>query len=454
MEMANLDTLLNAIDEGILIADAEGRIVFFNDAYGAFINCRLEEVKGRKLTEIRPGARMPEVLEKGEELVQVYREQEGKEYFANIYPIKEKGEIVGGVSVVTFLENAKFLAEMIGNLNEKEAYLNERMKEINGTRYGFDSIVYGSETTAGCIDAAKRIAHSDIPVLIQGESGCGKELYAQAIHNESGRRSYPFVAVNCAVLTGSLLESELFGYEDGSFTGAKKGGKAGLFEIANKGTLFLDEVSEMDYGTQAKLLRVLQEKKLRRVGGTKEIDIDVRIIGACNVDIMKYIEENRFRRDLYYRIAAVPLQLMPLRERRGDIGPLIDSHLANISIYNKKTINISRRARNLLIQYDWPGNVRELKNVLEYSTLMMQGKFIEVEDLPPTVTTDPAKLSGRADTGQNFHSSDTLAQRVKEFEKGQILSAVEECGDSLAGKKEAAKKLGISLATLYNKLNN
>lgn len=450
----NIDILLNAVDEGVLIVDAEGRITFFNDAYAKFINCRLEDVRGRKLTEIRPGARMPEVLEKGEELVQVYREQEGKEYFANIYPIKENGKIVGGVSVVTFLENAKFLAEMIGKLNEKEAYLNERMKEVNGTRYGFESIVYGSDTTARCIDAAKRIAHSDIPVLIQGESGCGKELYAQSIHNESDRRSYPFVAVNCAVLTGSLLESELFGYEDGSFTGAKKGGKAGLFEIANKGTLFLDEVSEMDYGTQAKLLRALQEQKIRRVGGTREIDIDVRIIGACNVDIMRYIEDNKFRRDLYYRIAAVPLQLAPLRERRGDIGPLIDSHLANVSISSKKTITISREARNILINYDWPGNVRELKNVLEYSTLMMQGKYIDVADLPPTVTAGRVEHTGSGGTNCGDFSARTLSQQVKEFEKRQILATVERCGNSLAGKKEAAKKLGISLATLYNKIGD
>ncbi len=330
---------------------------------------------------------------------------------------------------------------MIGELNEKEAYLDARMKEVNGTRYDFDDIVYGSEVTMHCIEMAKKIAHSDISVLLQGESGCGKELYAQAIHNESERRSYPFIAINCAVLTGNMLESELFGYENGAFTGAQKGGKAGLFEIANKGTLFLDEISEMDYTLQAKLLRALQERKIRRVGGTKEIDIDVRIIGACNVDLEKYIEEKKFRQDLYYRIAAIPLHLVPLRERRGDIAPLLEHHLKKISIQNKRKIGITEAARNILMEYNWPGNVRELENILEYATLMMSGTQIDVEDLPPTIMSEGSSVK-----------MPTLAERVHQYERQQIMSVLEQFGNTLEGKKKAAKTLGISLATLYNKI--
>ncbi len=439
--MEKMENILNAVKEGILIVDKEEKITFINDAYAEFIEHTLEEVKGKPLKEIRPGAMLPEVMKRGKIQEQMHRVENGKEYFANMYPIRENGEVVGGISTVTFLENARFLAEKIGELNEKEAYLDARMKKVNGTRYDFDDIVYGSEVTMHCIEMAKKIAHSDISVLLQGESGCGKELYAQAIHNESERRSYPFIAINCAVLSGNMLESELFGYENGAFTGARKGGKAGLFEIANKGTLFLDEISEMDYTLQAKLLRALQERKIRRVGGTREIDIDVRIIGACNVDLEKYIEEKKFRQDLYYRIAAIPLHLVPLRERKGDIAPLLEHHLKKISIHNKRKVGITEAARNILMEYNWPGNVRELENILEYATLMMTGNQIDVEDLPPTIMSE----------GSNVKMP-TLAERVHQYERQQIMSVLEQFGNTLEGKKKAAKALGISLATLYNKI--
>lgn len=439
--MEKMENILNAVKEGILIVDKEEKITFINDAYAEFIEHTLEEVKGKPLKEIRSGAMLPEVMKRGKIQEQMHRVENGKEYFANMYPIRENGEVVGGISTVTFLENARFLAEKIGELNEKEAYLDARMKKVNGTRYDFDDIVYGSEVTMHCIEMAKKIAHSDISVLLQGESGCGKELYAQAIHNESERRSYPFIAINCAVLSGNMLESELFGYENGAFTGARKGGKAGLFEIANKGTLFLDEISEMDYTLQAKLLRALQERKIRRVGGTREIDIDVRIIGACNVDLEKYIEEKKFRQDLYYRIAAIPLHLVPLRERKGDIAPLLEHHLKKISIHNKRKVGITEAARNILMEYNWPGNVRELENILEYATLMMTGNQIDVEDLPPTIMSE----------GSNVKMP-TLAERVHQYERQQIMSVLEQFGNTLEGKKKAAKALGISLATLYNKI--
>ncbi|WP_288619374.1 sigma-54-dependent Fis family transcriptional regulator [uncultured Eubacterium sp.] len=439
--MKKMEMILNAIKEGVLIVDREEKIEFINDAYAEFIGHSLEEVRGKLLTDIRPGAKLPEAMKKGEVQEQIHRVEKGKEYFVNMYPIYENGEVTGGISTVTFLENARFLAEKIGELNEREAYLDARMKEVNGTRYDFDDIVYGSEVTMHCIEMAKKIAHSDISVLLQGESGCGKELYAQAIHNESERRRYPFIAINCAVLSGNMLESELFGYENGAFTGAQKGGKAGLFEIANKGTLFLDEISEMDYTLQAKLLRALQERKIRRVGGTREIDIDVRIIGACNVNLEKYIQENKFRQDLYYRIAAIPLHLLPLRERKGDVLPLIENHLKKVSIQNKKKIRLTEAARNILLEYNWPGNVRELENILEYATLMSGGNQIDIEDLPPTI------MSSRS--GELMP---TLAERVHQYERQQIMSVLEHFGNSLEGKKQAAKALGISLATLYNKI--
>jgi len=443
--MIKFETILNAMDEGVLIVNEENKIVYFNHAYGDFIGHTLEEVKGSVLTKIRPGARMPQVLKKGKPMEVVFREEKGEEYFANIYPIFEDGMLKGGVSTVTFLRNAQFIKDTLKELEKKQSDLQERMRQTNGTRYEFQDIICQSPASVKCIGAAKKIAKSDISVLIDGESGCGKELYAQAIHNESLRKEYPFVAINCAALNGNILESELFGYEGGSFTGANKNGKPGIFEVAEKGTIFLDEVSELDYNLQAKLLRVIQERKIRRVGGTSEIEIDVRLICACNVDLMKYIEEKKFRKDLYYRISTFPLHLPPLRERREDIIPLLEKHLRVLGIQQKRNLSISGEAKGILYKYNWPGNVRELNNVLEYSSVVCHDNEIGVSSLPPSVLED---------LNQGGYYFKPLAEAVRLFEKEQIKKAVAFYGESVEDKKNIAGKLGISLATLYNKLND
>ncbi|QAT42143.1 sigma-54 interaction domain-containing protein [Aminipila luticellarii] len=443
--MIELEMVLNAMDEGVLIVNKDNKIVYFNDAYGNFIGYTLEEVKGARLTDIRPGAKMPQVLKMKKPMEVVFREEKGEEYFTNIYPIFDNGKLKGGVSTVTFLKNAKFIVDTLKELERKQSDLEERMRHTNGTKFDFQDIVCESPVSVQCVENAKKLAKSDITVLINGESGCGKELYAQSIHNESTRRDYPFVAINCAALSGNMLESELFGYEAGSFTGAKKNGKPGLFEIAEKGTVFLDEVSEMNYNLQAKLLRVLQERKIRRVGGTSEIPIDVRIICACNVDLLRYIEEKRFRKDLYYRISAFPLHLPPLRERREDILPLMEKHLKVLGIQQKRELSISEEAKRILYAYDWPGNVRELNNVLEYSTVVCHDDEIGTASLPPTVLPH---------SEQTDYKLRRLSEAVRAFEKEQISTAVEMYGDTVESKKMIAKKLGISLATLYNKLNN
>ncbi|MBQ6608256.1 MAG: sigma 54-interacting transcriptional regulator, partial [Firmicutes bacterium] len=304
--MQNLKKIMNSVEQGILVCDEEGRIEFFNDSYGEFVGRRLEEVKGMYLTELRPGAVAPSVLKTGEPIRSMHRRENDKDYFADIYPIKVNGNNVGTVSIVTYVDRANYLSDQLSELHKEETRLKARMSLTNGTRYTFDSIIGDSLIIRNTIELAKRIAGFDSNVLLQGESGTGKELFSQAIHNASDRRSAPFVAVNCAAISKTLLESELFGYEEGSFTGAKKGGKAGLFEAAEGGTIFLDEVSEMDYDLQAKLLRVLQEKKFRRIGGIKEISTNVRVICACNVDIKQYIADKKFRSDLYYRISVAP----------------------------------------------------------------------------------------------------------------------------------------------------
>ena len=384
--MQNLKKIMNSVEQGILVCDEEGRIEFFNDSYGKFVGRRLEEVKGMYLTELRPGAIAPSVLKSGKPVRSMHRRENGMDYFADIYPIKEEGRIAGTVSIVTYVDRANYLSNQLSELHKEETRLKARMSLTNGTRYTFDSIIGDSLIIRNTIELAKRIAGFDSNVLLQGESGTGKELFSQAIHNASDRRSAPFVAVNCAAISKTLLESELFGYEEGSFTGAKKGGKAGLFEAAEGGTIFLDEVSEMDYDLQAKLLRVLQEKKFRRIGGIKEISTNVRVICACNVDIKQYIEDKKFRSDLYYRISVAPINIPPLRERRNDIPALARKFLDSAEIQNKRSYRMTEDAKKLMMSYTWPGNIRELKNAVEYSAMMAQDGIIDTRCLPLSIT--------------------------------------------------------------------
>ena len=291
-------------------------------------------------------------------------------------------------------------------------------------------------------ELAQRIAATDATVLLESESGTGKELYAQAIHNASPRQEGVFVAINCSNFNANTLESELFGYAEGAFTGAKKGGKVGLFEAANGGTLFLDEVSEMDIRFQAKLLRVLQEHRVRPVGAVKELDVDVRVIAACNADLNAYVAEGKFRQDLYYRLNTFPIHIPPLRERPGDIPALAEALLAQFSRKLRRPLRMTSEALEVLLGHSWPGNVRELRNVLEFAAYLSPDGAVLPESLPGDLLC--------TQKGPPL----TLAQRVKEFERREALKAVERHGSTTQGKRAAAAELGISLASLYNKLGS
>ena len=309
--------------EGILIIDAQAKILFANRSYMEFLNKTEAEIIGRPLRDIRPGARLPEVLSTGQPILHAPRMEENDNvYFVNMYPIHLSGEIIGGVSVVTFLRDAYDFRAELEAYEKRSRQVLQRVNKANSARYTFDSIVAVGENVQTVKAYAQKAAATDAPVLLASESGTGKELYAQAIHNASPRRDGVFVAINCANFNANTLESELFGYVEGAFTGAKRGGKMGLFEAADGGTLFLDEVSEMDIGLQAKLLRVIQEGRFRPVGGVNELETDVRVISASNADLQGYIEDGRFRRDLFYRLSTFQIRIPPLRERRADIPVL------------------------------------------------------------------------------------------------------------------------------------
>lgn len=434
---------LNAIDEGILIIDSSGTVVFANHVYD---QDRMSDTQiiGKALLSERPGAKLPEVMSTRVKQKHVLRQENAAPYVANMYPIcDENDQLLGGISVGASLSNSLSNAEQIMRYQDRIHTLQRQLSDSHKAVVTFDQIVAQDVLSIQVKAAAQKAAESEVDVLLLGESGVGKEMYAQAIHNASPHKDAPFIAVNCASLQGNLLESELFGYENGAFTGAKPGGKTGLFEATKGGTLFLDEISELDYGLQARLLRVLQERQIRKVGGTKEIPIDVHLIAASNVDLEALIKKEMFRKDLYYRIAAFPIVIPPLHKRIGDILPLVRTFLIHYENKIKRRVDLDEEVKKCFLQYRWDGNVRQLKNAIIYATTMMTGPVIHKEDLPHWLS------DSFIDTNRPISS---LKSRIFEFEQEEIKRAVQVFGDDLEGKKQAATALGISLSTLYTKL--
>ena len=337
--------------------------------------------------------------------------------------------------------------ELLGNIKREFSYRdlqreNTLLKERLDEQFTDSNIIARSAMMREVLQSVGLIAPSDATVLILGESGTGKELIANLIHARSPRSKKPFIKINCAALTETLLESELFGHEKGSFTGAT-GRKLGRFELADGGSLFLDEVGEMSPTTQVKLLRVLQEQQFERVGGTESITVDIRIITATNKDILQEVKANRFREDLYYRLNVVPVQLPSLRERREDIPPLAAYFLDFYTEKNQRGImKILPDALDVMMRYDWPGNVRELENTIERGVIIARSEYLTTEDLPPNI-----RKIAESQTG--YDSDVTVGGSIKDMEKEFIARTLV----SVAGNRtHAAKILGITRKTLQNKM--
>lgn len=438
--------IFDSLYDGVLIADCENKVVYVNPSYSRITKVEIDTIVGADLEKVRPGARLPKVIKTGQKILGATRKEEDVEYIVNMVPIIEEGEILGGVSILNELSDIYKLSEQLYQTKNQVKKLETYLKGVGKARYHFTDIISVDEKSQATKALAQKIAPKDSNVLLFGESGTGKELYANSIHNESERANHPFIAVNCASFDSQLLESELFGYEEGAFTGAKKGGKLGLFEIASGGTLFLDEISELDYNLQAKLLRTLQEKTVRRIGGFKEIAVDVRIISATNKSLELMLSEKRFREDLYYRIAVFPIMLYPLRERIKDIPQLIHFFMDRMANRMKRQLKMSEDAMAILCGYSWPGNIRELKNTIEFASNMTNDYLIKPENLPIVIQKEAIKM--------NLATFKPLSEIIKEAEIQEIHRVIAHFGHSVEGKKQAAKALGISLATLYNKLNS
>lgn len=365
---SELDILLQVLDDGIIGINSEGKVSIYNEGAENIIGYKKHEVVGGYGLHILPDIPFKHVLESLEPVKEKLIKINGYHVVASVDPIIHSNKLYGAVAIV----------KKFSDTEKKQHKLREQfIGKGHKAKYSFEDILGESEEIKKCKDIAKRMAKSDSSILITGESGTGKELFAQAIHNNSRRKSYQFVAVNCGALPESLLESELFGYEEGAFTGARKGGKLGLFELAHNGTLFLDEIGEMPLNLQMRLLRVLQEREVMRIGGDRLIKVDIRLIGATNRNLKEMVKKGEFREDLYYRLRVLPLNVPTLRGRKEDILLLIN----NMKKQFNSDFILTTEAREVLIEHSWKGNVRELKNYVEYLANLGL-KEISIKDLP------------------------------------------------------------------------
>ncbi|MEW6624829.1 MAG: sigma 54-interacting transcriptional regulator [Bacillota bacterium] len=436
---------LEVLDEGILIVDKDCIIRYVNKSFLALKKKKKEELLGRRVQDVlKPAVFLPKAIQTGKPQLNNFVEEGVEEHLVSCYPIKEdkEGAVIAGLTVTRNITNLK-------QMSKKLQLLEKALKTSFKARYTFDDIIGDSKAITEVKKNCEKAASSDSNVLITGESGTGKELFAHGIHNASSRNAGPFIIVNCAAIPKDLIESELFGYEGGSFTDARKGGKIGLFEMADGGTIFLDEIGDLDLAMQVKLLRFLQDRKLRRIGSVKEVSIDVRIIAATNRDLDVMVEQKQFRQDLYYRLHVMPIRLPALRERKQDIKCLSEFFLKKYCFGRK--LKFSSRALEKLVDYNWPGNVRELENAIEFSANMAEGTVIYPKHLPPKIV-DNYKPDNASCLNENDMDMDSLAEIVADAERRALKKAVLIYGNCLEGKKQIAKQLKISLATLYNKL--
>lgn len=439
-----LETIIDNDYDCIVVVDNKGIITMFNKAYENFINVPRHKAIGRHVTDVIENTRMHIVLETGVAEMAELQKICGHEMICNRIPIKKDGKIWGALGKVMFKDVKEFnaLVDKYKKLEIELEYYKDMVKKIESDNFSFDNIIGSGPQLLKLKEMAKRVALSNSTILIRGESGTGKDLFAHAIHYTSPRKKHPFIKLNCAAIPDNLLESELFGYDEGAFTGAKKGGKLGKFELADKGTLFLDEVGDMPLNMQVKLLRAIQEKEIERVGGTRPISVDVRIVAATNRNLEELVKDCKFRIDLYYRLNVVEIRIPPLRSHKNDIQELVHFLLYKLAEKMGCPVpTIDGEAWEYMLKYDWPGNVRELENVLERCMNFMDRGTITAKNLPFNIT--------NYQVGSNRKIME-LKNYIEEAERIAIINALKICEGN---RHKAAKMLGISRANIYQKIN-
>ncbi len=450
-------------DDGFLVVDPEGRIAYINQAYCDYIG-KDKSIIGQPVLDYINTSTLAEAAvdqnytQEKRVLHRVSDEQyaDGEHYcIVNRSNVSVAGRSVAGVGQIKFVRSTMQLSASIREMHDEMEYYKEELHRLSAERYSLDRVIGSSPAMQHVKQMVRRSAANDFPVLITGETGTGKEVIANAIHYASERRNRPFIRLNCAAIPPNLLESELFGYEKGAFTGASKNGKKGKFELAHTGTIFLDEIGDMPMDMQAKILRVLQEKEVERIGSEKPIPIDVRVIAATNKDLPEAIAGNRFRSDLYYRLNVISIQLPPLRDRASDINLFIDQFMEKLNEKYHSNVSISSEARQALTSYPWPGNVRELKNIVERCYVLQDSGMIDTAILPSQVLGEKKAVPGgsiHVDSVTRPVSpadTSTLEEAVHAFEKDLILTSIRQHRGNL---RATAADLGIHRVTLYKKM--
>lgn len=443
-----LESALETVD-GLIITDNEGKIVFLNKKYAEMMHLTVEEAVGRNVREIIPQTRMDIVAKTGHaEIGSIHLIDSSTPVVCNRIPIKKDGETLGVIALTTFrkLDEVNGLLGEIERLNFEIKQYKSELGNLRGAKYSLDQIIGNSPLMQQAKNLLQKVAPSTLTVLISGETGTGKELFSHAIHQLSPRRHKPFIRINCAAIPRELLESELFGYEEGAFTGAKKGGKPGKFELANGGTLLLDEINELPLYLQSKLLRVIQEKEIERVGGVKTIELDVRLVCTTNKNMLDLVHKGEFRRDLYYRVNVVEINIPSLRERTEEIESLIKHFIVKINRNHGLHITgIHNGVLQLCRRYSWPGNIRELEHVIERAAVTAASGELGMEHfdymLPrilESVTDDVTDASGLS-----------LEEAKEIAEKQAIIKALLKANGS---KTLAAEELNIHRTVLHSKI--
>lgn len=440
-----MQSLLQSSDDAVCMVDEQESVVIWNRQAEELYGIRKEDILGKDIHLFFENLVVTKVLKSKVPVRGSFHQPRiGTYVMINSHPVMLRDRVIGSVSVERDITNMVMLNRELVKANRRAEFLEEEMAKIGQEDSPFAEICGRSDNFREVIAVAIKVAATDAVVLIHGESGTGKEVMAKALHQGGPRKDKPFIPLNCGAIPYHLFESELFGYEGGAFTGAEKKGKPGKFALAHGGTLFLDEISELNPDLQVKLLRVLQEQVYYPVGGSKPCRVDVRIIVATNRDLSRLVEEGRFRRDLFYRLNVVAIDIPPLRERKKDIPELAYLFLAELSAaYQKKVCDIDPAVMTFFLRYHWPGNIRELRNVVERMVVLTEGNCLTVETLPPELKWGKANIRG------GFPSDSSLEEATSSLERNLIVSTLAGCGGN---KAKAASRLGVPRSSLYYRI--
>ncbi|WP_418747062.1 sigma-54 interaction domain-containing protein [Frisingicoccus sp.] len=448
------EELMDKSEDGFIVIDSHGVITDINDKYCDFLGRRKENILGHPIEQIISTTSMYDVMnrrQRGDDQGSIYMhpyiasETKGSRHtyaIANRFCIFDENEqLIGAMAQMKFKERSLDIAHEV--LKAEHAYYKSEYQNQMLNTSGFDKYLGNDSKINALRQMGLKVAKTDFSVLITGETGTGKELIAKSIHIESDRANEPMVCVNCGAIPMELMESEMFGYEEGAFTSARKGGKIGKFQLANHGTLFLDEIGDLPLPLQVKLLRVLQEHEIEKVGGTKPIPVDVRIIAATRKNLQQMMEEGTFRADLYYRLAVVTIDTIPLREHPEDIMLYANVFLQQLNHKFKTNVLFSKNAGRCLLKYSWPGNVRELDNVISSAFISSDQMMIDLSDLPSKIS-DAVRHEIPAEENQ-----ETLKSLVNQYEADIIRETLKKYDYNITA---AARHLGIERSLLYKKM--